>query len=390
MGRWSVWFSSVFFFSVAGAQSVDSTLDQLIQGIQPDTVSSYILRLSAFGTRAYMSDSVQAARSWIYQQFALRMDTTFEQIFFYNNTQQANVIARKIGSNPTLPRLVVGAHYDDRPYTGPAPGADDNASGVALLLSLADLLTRVQLERTVELVAFAAEEPNLRGSSHYANRMQNLNDTIFLYVNADMIGGDADYANTRIIVERDEGGMPTNNAASYAYADTLRQMYAAYTTLATTTGPIWGSDYEPLEAVGLVTLGVFEDHWNSTYHSSGDVLDSMDVGYATEVIRGVAAFVLTLAGYQPMEVASSHPRAVSSGLRVRPVGQAVRILAPEALTRLEVWNGLGQRVYTRNLGAARRVHLVLSSLPQGVYWLRFQSLHGHIWIHRWVQITQRR
>ncbi|MCF6192394.1 MAG: M28 family peptidase, partial [Candidatus Hydrothermae bacterium] len=175
MVRWLRWFWIVVWTGTLSAQGVDSTLQQLLQQVQSDTVASYILRLSAFGTRAYTSDSVQAARAWILQQFALRMDTTFEQVFFYNNTQQANVIARKMGSNPALPRLVVGAHYDDRPYTGPAPGADDNASGVALLLSLADLLSRVQLERTVELVAFAAEEPGFGGSTHYADRLQNLN-----------------------------------------------------------------------------------------------------------------------------------------------------------------------------------------------------------------------
>ncbi len=391
MVRWLRWFVLFTMLKVGSAQGVDSTLWQLVQGIHPDTVSSYILRLSAFGTRAYLSDSVQAARAWIGQQFAARMDTTFEQIFFYSNTQQANVIARKYGTDPSLPRLVVGAHYDDRPFTGPAPGADDNASGVALLLSLADLLSRVQLERTVELVAFAAEEPGLVGSTQYANRLQNLNDTLFLYVNADMIGGDADLANTRIIVERDEGGLPQNNAASYAYADTLQQMYAAYTTLATTTGPIYASDYMPLEAIGLVTLGVFEDHWNSTYHTSGDVIDSMDVGYATEVIRGVAAFVLTLAGYSPVEVQEPpQRRGVSLVLRAGPSGEGLWILAPERLIRMDVLDGMGRRVHTRTLGGVQELRLRLSSLPAGVYWLRFTSYQGHFWIHPWVQVSQRR
>jgi hypothetical protein len=390
MVRWLWWFSMFSFLGVGSAQPVDSTLWQLVQGIHPDTVSSYILHLSAFGTRAYLSDSVQAARVWIGQQFAARMDTTYEQIFFYNNTQQANVIARKFGTDPSLPRLVVGAHYDDQPWSGPAPGADDNASGVALLLTLADLLTHVQVQRTVELVAFAAEEPGLVGSTQYANRLQNLNDTLFLYLNADMIGGDADLANTRIIVERDEGGVPENNAPSYVYADTLRQMYANYTTLSTITGPIYASDYMPLEALGLVTLGVFEDHWNSTYHTSGDVLDSMDVTYATEVIRGVAAFVLTLAGYSPVEVQEPSQRRGSLVLKVRPAGDGLWILAPERLVRLDVLDGMGRRVRTRALGGVQELRLKLSSLPAGVYWLRLASNQGHFWIHPWVQISQRR
>jgi hypothetical protein len=67
--------------------------------------------------------------------------------------------------------IVVGAHYDTASHT---PGADDNASGVAALLAIAEALKDREPERTVRLVAFANEEPPFFGSDdmgsvRYAN-----------------------------------------------------------------------------------------------------------------------------------------------------------------------------------------------------------------------------
>ncbi len=75
-----------------------------------------------------------------------------EQTFEAAGATYANVIAA-IGPD-TRDVVVVGAHYD---VAGEKPGADDNASGVAGLLELADLLAGAKLSCRVELVAYAAE-----------------------------------------------------------------------------------------------------------------------------------------------------------------------------------------------------------------------------------------
>jgi len=81
-----------------------------------------------------------------------------------------NLVATLPGSAPHLPMLLLGAHYDGPPGS---PGADDNASGVAVLLETARLLAGTTLRRTVKFVAFTLEEPQhigrfLIGSRHYA------------------------------------------------------------------------------------------------------------------------------------------------------------------------------------------------------------------------------
>jgi hypothetical protein len=73
------------------------------------------------------------------------------------------------------PELVIGAHYDT---VAGGPGANDNASGVAVLLALARLLSNRRFSRTVRLVAFTNEEPphtrkSTMGSRAYAKRLRS-------------------------------------------------------------------------------------------------------------------------------------------------------------------------------------------------------------------------
>ena len=81
--------------------------------------------------------------------------------FPFGSGSFANIVAASRGARPDLPRVLVGAHYDTAPGT---PGADDNASGVAVLLEVARLLSAESSEATIEFVAFSLEE--LQGMTH--------------------------------------------------------------------------------------------------------------------------------------------------------------------------------------------------------------------------------
>ena len=77
------------------------------------------------------------------------------QEFRFRDRAFANVAGEVVGADPSLPRVLVGAHVDTVRGT---PGADDNASGVAGMLECARLLTGIQPRATVELVGFNLEE----------------------------------------------------------------------------------------------------------------------------------------------------------------------------------------------------------------------------------------
>ncbi|MBS2036546.1 M28 family peptidase [bacterium] len=104
-----------------------------------------------------------------------------------NEPKFSNVIATRAGASSSE-IVVIGAHYDSVPGT---PGADDNASGVAILLELAGLYRGGQ--RTVRFVAFTNEEPQYfqteqMGSLVYARACRRANEQIVAMLSLETLG----------------------------------------------------------------------------------------------------------------------------------------------------------------------------------------------------------
>lgn len=91
--------------------------------------------------------------------------------FTFRGATYRNVVATVEGEDPEADRVLVGAHFDT---VKGSPGADDNASGVAVLLEAARILAGERLRAPVELVGFNLEEQQGRtyrvGSRRYASR----------------------------------------------------------------------------------------------------------------------------------------------------------------------------------------------------------------------------
>ncbi len=100
--------------------------------------------------------ALQAAVDYIRETWARYGLTVSEERFEVGGQPVVNLIVERPGSARPEEILVVGAHYDTAPGT---PGANDNATGVALLLEMARLLKDAPVARTIRYVAFVNEEP---------------------------------------------------------------------------------------------------------------------------------------------------------------------------------------------------------------------------------------
>ena len=98
-----------------------------------------------------------------------------------------NIIARKEGMLNPDQIWVIGAHYDSY-ASGNAPGADDNATGTALVLEIARILADYEFEDTIEFVLFASEELGLYGSDAYAEAAEAQGVNIMGAICVDMVG----------------------------------------------------------------------------------------------------------------------------------------------------------------------------------------------------------
>lgn len=113
-------------------------------------------------------------------------DETYDAI----GTEATNLIVEKPGTKRADETVLLGAHYDTVYMT---PGADDNASAVAVLLETSRLLADHQGKRTARYVAFACEEPpyfNLdsMGSQHHARQSRRRGDKIVGMLCLEMVG----------------------------------------------------------------------------------------------------------------------------------------------------------------------------------------------------------
>jgi len=139
------------------------------------------------------------------QQFALQ--GPMPQAMEVENYMSRNVVGFVEGSGRSGQYIFIGAHYDSQGTGGiismdqneePAihPGADDNASGVAGLLQLADYFSDNPPQKNMMFIAFSGEELGLLGSRYFVEEMVIPSDSIAAMINLDMIGRLTDNALT--------------------------------------------------------------------------------------------------------------------------------------------------------------------------------------------------
>lgn len=137
-----------------------------------------------------IGDSLSRAEQYIREDFERAGLEVREQAYDYNGLRVANLIATHHSASAATSYYVVGAHYDTVPST---PGADDNASAVAVLLELARRLSAGDLPVPVKFVAFTLEEPpnfmtRRQGSRVFVRDRKRAGDRIAGAVVLEMVG----------------------------------------------------------------------------------------------------------------------------------------------------------------------------------------------------------
>lgn len=121
----------------------------------------------------------------------------------------ANVLADLSRGHPGRNSLIICAHYDSRgeDRSDLAPGADDNASGVAVLLETARVLAQAGIEPRVTLAFFGGEEDSLLGSSAFVEELLSEHLPLRGVINVDMVGYD-EYGPQDIVVFTNPQSVP--------------------------------------------------------------------------------------------------------------------------------------------------------------------------------------
>lgn len=176
-------------------------------------MENIVTTLTNFGTRHTMSQQnssargIGAARDWIYKEMLelAKLSNGTMDVFFNSYIQGpdasrilfpvniTNVVARINGTEDANRTYVVTGHYDSRridilDYTNDAPGSDDDATGVAVLMEMARICATRKPKATMIFAATAGEEQDLYGSANLAQTLANASVNVEGNWNNDIVG----------------------------------------------------------------------------------------------------------------------------------------------------------------------------------------------------------
>ena len=229
----------------AAPQPTDPQIASMARDVRSDNCRRTVETLAGFGTRNTMSDAssetrgIGAARRWIESEFRkisadsggrliVETDAYMQQPDgnrITKPTEIVNVVATLPGTQPeSRERIyVISGHYDSmcsdpKDFNCEAPGADDDASGVGVVLECARVMAKQQFDATIVFMAVAGEEQGLLGSKHWAAAAKQNGKNIAGMFTNDIVGasrGPSGVDQSRLVRVFSEG-VPTSQSADQA------------------------------------------------------------------------------------------------------------------------------------------------------------------------------
>lgn len=355
-----------------GFAQTDERIYSIIKDVSASRIESDVRTLANFGTRNTFSDTVStkrgigAARRWIKSELEQVskdckdcLDVYYQKDFVTTNdgervpkdTWIVNVVAVQKGKQKSNRYVIMTGDIDTRnsdamDFTNDAPGANDNASGMAGTIEAARVLSKYQFDYNIVYLGLSGEEQGLFGGKGFAAYAKKNGWDIIGVINNDMIGniegvdGVIDNRTFRIFSEptpANETEKERNNRRFYGgEVDGISRQLARYIHKLTTTympemNPMMvyrldrfgrGGHHRPFNDLGFAGVRLMEAHENyNRQHQDlrtengikyGDVVEGVNFGYAAKLTT-VNAITLASLAWAPPE-----PKNVKIGGAVEP------------------------------------------------------------------------
>ena len=281
-------------YTIDNPTGVNSLLNELSSSNLTATVDT----LSNYNNRYYTSSTGAESANWLKNHWSSissgRSDINVE---LYNHSwQQPSVIATITGTSNSSEVVIVGGHLDSinlsNPSTGRAPGADDNASGIAVVTETlrAIVASGFKPKRTIKFIGYAAEEVGLRGSKAIAQDYKNQGMNVVGVAQFDMVGYKGT-PNKDIVFMTDY-----TNSGQNTFMTQLIDTYLSDISYGYDQCGYGCSDHASWHNQGYPASMPFESNmsdYNSSIHTASD--SSFNSGHALKFARLSATFVAELA-----------------------------------------------------------------------------------------------
>ncbi|MGQ9801663.1 MAG: M20/M25/M40 family metallo-hydrolase [Candidatus Saccharicenans sp.] len=333
----SLWSAFLFltFLLAAGslsAQEIEARgyefLKKAVDQVAEPNLVAVIKSLQGFKTRNLLSEpkavnfGIGAARRWLIKEFEKipGLEVVDDGYLLpkqagriVRDTELHNIVAIKKGKAAKERIIIVNAHYDTiavsrdgkfnyEDVNTEAPGANDDASGVAALLEMARIIAPLETEATIHFIAFAGEEQGLVGSTLYAQKMKQQRNNVEAVLTMDMISnikaGNGYIDSTRVrVFSEDPNDSPSRELARYVKR-VAEQVYPAFEVNLIYRADRFGrgGDHTPFVTEGFPGIRFTEARENySIQHTALDTIENLSVPYCADVTWVVLASLLSLA-----------------------------------------------------------------------------------------------
>ncbi len=283
---------------LAPSYSLDdgTAVQAMLPLLQDSQILSTIESLSQFQNRLYTSTTGVAASDWLAQQWRTlagsRSWVQVEQVT-HRGWPQKSVLLRIQGNGANAAETVVlGAHLDSINGTAAntrAPGADDDASGVASLTEVIRVLmnSNWRPSRTIEFMAYAAEEVGLKGSTQIATKYKRQRKAVVGVLQLDMTAYQGDPTDLWIYTDY-------TNAAQNTFVADLAATYLPQLTVGYDRCGYGCSDHASWTGKGYAASFPFESsfsNYNRAIHTANDTLAT----FGTQALHALKFTKLALA-----------------------------------------------------------------------------------------------
>jgi Zn-dependent M28 family amino/carboxypeptidase len=298
----------------------------IMDTIKPESLQATVEKLASFNTRNTLSPTLTDAAEWLASEYRKIPGLQVEVMHYIapkgrrvpEDKDVVEVVAVLPGKSDR--RVLIGGHIDSLnlkvdPATGRAPGANDDASGVAVALEAARTMAATQWENTLVFVAFSGEEQGLLGSKALADRAVKEGWKIDAVLSNDTVGssgnlaGQKDTKHVRVFSDEFDPTPPRDDRPAHNSRELAR--FIEFVTRNSVPGfgvkLVFradrfgrGGDHTPFAQAGFSAVRFVEVHEEySRQHTPDDLPEHMDWNYLANVARLNIAAMTSLANAGP-------------------------------------------------------------------------------------------
>lgn len=371
----------------------DTFVNECLDLVNGTNIENDILNLQGYGTRYHTtSQAVQAVldqqAKWDDMILAAGRTDVHTRIFNHVNTPMPSVILTIDGANTPDEFVIIGGHIDSFSFQGNnnAPGADDNASGIASLNEMVRVLLEKNFvpNRTIEVMAFAAEEIGLVGSAEIAEEYADNGVNVAAFVQFDMTGYKG--SNSDIYITTDSYNSDTLND----YLIDLMDHYNAAGSHSFTYGfsecGYGCSDHFSWADNGYDAAFPFEaalGEDNPNIHSSGDIYSFFNTPqHSMKFAKLGLEFLIEAAKPQTLSVDDFSENAIRVFVKDKILNYQLNNTVSN-IKEISVYSVTGQKILSEKVNNEEG-SVQLQQFVQGFYIVQFTLENGHSFTKKFI------